>query len=445
MSKRRSESVPLSGESAAVIGSYDTVVCGGGPAGVMAAVASARTGARTLLIERYGFLGGMATAAMVGPLSKFRLGGALIVGGIPWQFVQRMHQRGGAIIDLPSGNVPFEVETYIRVARELVEEEGVETLLHALVTGAVMDESDPERLTHVIVETKQGKLAVGAKVAIDCTGSGDLVARSELPWKLRVGPSGELQPLSMFFHLGGVDTGARNLLMSHDGTKYRDSELGRHLHAAMERGEIGNYGGPWALWGSTIRPGYVSVLATRYAGNATDAAELTRAETVMRSEIPKIVEILRQNAPEFSGCFLDRTATQAGIRETRGIDGAYTLSPTDVLEPQGFSDTIAKGGHPVDIHLPTVGGENEVRFIKEPYDIPYRCLLPKGAANVLAAGGCLSAEREAFATVRVQAQCMATGQAAGTAAAMCARESLRVDQLDGSDLRRLLRSHGAIV
>lgn len=423
----------------------DVIICGGGPAGIMAAVAAARSGAKTLLVERYGFLGGMATAGMVGPMSKFRLDGEFLVGGIPWEFVERMRESGGAITTLPSGNVPFDVEIYMGTAREMVREAGVDVLLHALASGTASDKEHPGRITHAILETKEGRFAIEAGVLVDCTGTGDLVARSALPWKMRTSLSGELQPLSLVFHLGGVDTYRRTLLMARDGTKYRDTVLAGYLAKAKERGEIGNFGGPWALWGSVVRDGYVSVLATRYAGNAVDAVSLTDAELTMREEIPKIVEILRKNAPEFSNCFLARTAVQAGIRETRAIDGLYTMKPEDVLDSKPFPDTVAKGGHPVDIHLPDGSGGQDVKFIDRPYNIPFRSLVPRGSVNVLVAGGCLAADKEAFASIRVQAQCMATGQAAGTAAAICAKDGTPVGEVDGAALRGRLSDAGAVV
>ena len=422
----------------------DVVVCGGGPSGFIAAVAAARAGASVLLLERYGFLGGMATAGMVGPLSKFNLGGERIVGGIPVEFITAMHAAGGAIIDLPSGNIPYNAETYKLTAQRLVRGAGVEMLMHAYVVGGIAAPDEPGRLTHVIIETKSGREAVAARQFVDCTGTGDLVARTSLPSEMRNRrANGELQPMSLFFRLGGVDTGRLKVLMAEDGTKYANPDLRGILAAAVAAGELRNFGGPWAVHGSTIRPGEVSVNATRITGNATDVADLTRAELTLREEVGVMIELFRRHHPAFAGCYLLDTAPQVGIRETRCIKGLYTLSGEDVLSARSFPDGVALGGHPVDLHR--ADSSQDVKFITAPYRVPYRALVPEGSCNVLVAGGTLSATREAFASVRVQAQCMALGQAAGLAAAMCARSGESVSRLDGAAVRERLAADGAIV
>jgi hypothetical protein len=429
----------------AVCASADVVVCGGGPAGLMAATAAARRGAKTLLVERHGFLGGMATAAMVGPMSKFNLGGKRIVGGLPEELVQSMHALGGAIVDLQSGNIPYDPEVYKLAAQRLVLGAGVETLLHAQVAGVHSAEKRPGRISHVMIETKSGREAVAANVIIDATGTGDLISRTNLPCEMRnQRTGGDLQPMTLYFRLGGVDTSGLTLLMSQDGTKYAHPELRAVLDEEVAAGRLRNYGGPWAVHGSTLRAGEVSVNATRFPGNAADARELTRAELAMREEVQVIVAAFRRAAPAFRNCFLIDTAPQVGIRETRSIRGLYTMTLDDVLTPRGFPDTVAKGGHPVDIHRATDSLQH-AQFITQPYDIPYRALVPVGSENVLVAGGLVSATREAFGSIRVQAQCMALGQAAGTAAAMCIATGQSVSDLDGAALRQRLGAAGAIV
>ncbi|WP_379849859.1 FAD-dependent oxidoreductase [Larkinella bovis] len=427
-----------------VIASVDVVVCGGGPSGFIAAIAAARNGAKTLLLEHYGFLGGMATAGMVGPISKFNLNGERIVGGIPAEFIADMHRRGGAIIDLPSGNIPYDPEVYKYAAMRMVSESGVDLLLHSSVCGCLFDEENPRKISHVIVENKSGRQAIETRYVIDCTGTGDVVARTSVPWEMRGRSNGELQPLSLYFRLGGVDTDQLNLLMAHDNTKYSNPELRQLLQAEVEAGRLPNFGGPWALHGSTLRRGEVSVNATRFSGNAVVARELSDAEIQLRTDSMHMVNVFREKAPAFRNSYLIDTATQVGIRETRAIQGLYTLTADDVLTPRHFADTVAMGGHPVDIHR-AGSSQQEVRFIQKPYHIPYRCLVPQNADNLLVAGGCLSATREAFASVRVQAQCMALGQAAGTAAALCADQQRAVHELDGSQLRAVLTRQGGIV
>ncbi len=427
-----------------VVKEVDVVVCGGGPSGFIAAIAAAINGAKTLLIEHYGFLGGMATAGLVGPISKFNFQEKRIVGGIPEHFINEMAARGGAIVDLPSGNVPYDPEIYKYVALKMVEEAGVEILFHTRVVDGCSDPDQTTKLTHIIVENKSGRQAVAASYFIDCTGTGDLVSKSQLPWIMRNEHDGELQPMSLYFRLGGVDTTKFNLLMAHDGVKYAHTALKELLAEEVDAGRLSNFGGPWAVHGSTFREGQLSVNATRFRGNAADGDDISRAEQVLRQDIMRMVQVFKEKVPAMKDAYLLDTATQVGIRETRGIIGTYTMTIEDIFNPTGFDDTVAYGGHPVDIHRAS-GSKQDVSFLKAPYPIPYRALVPLKSTNLLVAGGCLSATREAFASIRVQAQCMALGQAAGTAAALCMNSNISVSKLDGKALRRTLFEQRAVV
>jgi hypothetical protein len=327
---------------------------------------------------------------------------------------------------------------------KMVEEAGVDILLHTNVVDCIQDSRAPGSITHVLIENKSGRQAIEAKYVIDCTGTGDIVSKSLLPWLMRNDRGGELQPMSLYFRLGGVDTKMFDLLMAQDGVKYSSTELKGLLTEEVEAGRLSNFGGPWAVHGSTLREGQLSVNATRFSGNAADGNDVSRAEQLLREDVMKIVKVFKERVPAMKDAYLLDTATQVGIRETRGIVGLYTMTIEDILEPKGFEDTVAYGGHPMDIHR-AADSKQEVRFLQVSYPIPYRSLVPKGAVNLLVAGGCLSATREAFASIRVQAQCMALGQAAGTAAALCARENISVSDLDGKLLHEELKAQGAIV
>ena len=427
------------------IASVDVLVCGGGPAGLMAAIAAARSGATTILVERYGFLGGMATAGLVGPISKFNCQGRPIVGGIPGEFVQELADRGGAILDLPSGNVPFDAELYKLVAQRMARAAGVRLLLHSYVASCVHTSDGSGRLTHVVVENKQGRCAIEARVFVDCTGDADLAARAGFASDVGDGPEMTLQPMSLFFRLAGVDTdNLDRLLMAHDGTRYYHKELHDAMEAARRTGMLPNFGGPWIVHGSTITRGEVSVNATRSSGNALDAAGLSKSECQTREDMHAMIAFMKQALPQLADAHLVASATQVGVRETRRIRGLYTLTAEDVLAHRSFDDNVAFGAHPIDVHSAKDSSQTAV-FLTEPYGIPYRSLVPEGAVNVLVAGRSISATREAFATIRVQAQCMALGQAAGTAAAMCCAHDLAVHDLDGSELRIRLLADGAVV
>ena len=195
---------------------------------------------------------------------------------------------------------------------------------------------------------------------------------------------------------------------------------------------------------TTLRQGEVSVNMTRYAGDGTDAISLTEAECTLREDVFRLVELLKDNFPEFKNCYILDTGTQVGIRETRRIDGLYEMTADDILKPGKFPDTIAKGAHPIDIHRANSTDQN-VKFVEEAYYIPYRSLIPKESENLIVAGRCISASREAIASIRVQATCMALGQAAGTAAALCCKKNLPVYALNGSELSGILGEQGAIV
>ncbi len=427
-----------------VAAEVDVAVVGGGPSGFIAAMAAARTGARTLLLEHHSFLGGMATAALVGPISKFNSAGRRVVLGIPNEFIERLHARGGAIIDLPSGNVPFDAELYQQTAFEMTREAEAEVWLRATYAN-VLTAKEGRCITHVVLETKSGRMAVAARQVVDCSGSAEVVADTQLPWCYRGGPAGELQPLSLMFRLGGVDTDAlQEPLMAHDATRYFNRCAREILQRAVDAGSLGGFGGPWLIYGSTFRPGEVTVNATRHAANAVAPGEFSRAEADLRRDMHAIVDLLRAEMPELRDAYLLQSATQAGIRETRSIVGLTTVTVDDLLRPGDCPDTVAFGAHPVDLHRARGPGQ-DVQFVDRAYSIPFRALVPQGSENVLVAGGSISATREAFASIRVQAQCMALGEAAGTAAALCAQRDIPVTQLDGTELRELLAKNGACV
>jgi hypothetical protein len=427
-----------------IIRKVDVLVCGGGPAGFIAAIAAARNGARTLLIERYGFLGGMATASFVGPISKFKVHGEFAVQGIPWEFVERMAQKNGAITDLYSGNVPFDTEVYKLVSMQMVRESGAELLLHAYAVGVIMDEQQTGQCNYVIIESKSGRQAIQAKTIVDCTGDADLVAFAGLPYERSNTEAGQTQPMTLYFRMGGVNTQEmEELVMAQDGVGHVQ-ELHDRMKEARERGELPLFGGPWIQHGSTLHPGEVSANVTRYPGNAVDAESLTEAECTTRENMFELIPFMKRHMPALKDAHLVVSGTQVGIRESRRIKGLYRMTKDDVLVKKDFPDTVAKGAHPIDIHSSNSNAQ-ELIWLKEPYNIPYRSLVPETSRNILVAGRCISASREAFASIRVQAQCMALGQAAGTAAAMCSATGQSVAELDGALVRRRLAEQGALV
>lgn len=425
-----------------IVATADVVVCGGGPAGFIAAVAAARAGAKTVLVERLGFLGGAATAGFVGPISNFNNArGDRIIGGIPLEFVEAMAAQGGAIVDQSGGNVPFDPEIYKRVSMQMIRGTTIQTLLHSHVAGCVVDEHAPGKVTHVLVENKSGRQAIEARMVVDCTGDADVVAMAGLPYDVADSP----QPMSLCFRLGGVDTGKLpSLYIPADGNPDHHQGLRNAMQQLCSSGKLPAFGGPWVVHGSTVRPGEVSVNATRFSGSGIDAASLTEAEFASRDHMWRIIEAMRECSEEFKNCYLIDSAAQVGVRESRRIKGLYTMTKEDILSPQEFPDAVAKGSHPIDIHS-AKDDVQKLTWLDDAYAIPYRTMLPIGSQNVIAAGRIVSATREAFASMRVQATCMALGQAAGTAAAICSRERAPIAELDARRLRESLIDGGAII
>jgi hypothetical protein len=443
-----------------VIEETDVLVVGGGPAGLCAAVAAARRGVRTALVERYGFLGGMATAGLVGPFAgaRHRYGDGRIIGGIPWEIVERLVSHGGAMLDTfeysgmadgideapavsrPGGNrgdVPFDSEVLKWVADRIAGEAGVRLHCHTLAAGVVRE---GPRVAAVVVERKSGRAALVGQVVVDATGDADVAAMAGAPFEAGRPNDGAMQPMTLMFRLGGVDTATLG-----DITRpVIVPAIRAKAEALAASGELPMFGGPWTFWGSTIRTGEVMVNMVRLWGDATDTETLTRNAITGRDHVQKFVAFLRGNFAEFRGAYLIDTAAQVGIRETRRIRGEYVLSDRDIAEGRQFTDSIALGGHVIDIHSPA-GTHGQVRRPVAAYQIPYRCLLPLGVENLLVAGRPISTTHKAHGSARVMGTAMATGQAAGVAAAIAARGTGRVRDVDVGELRRQIAALGGLV
>jgi glycine/D-amino acid oxidase-like deaminating enzyme len=417
---------------APVVGEYDVVVCGGGPAGFVAAVAAARGGARTALVERYAFLGGMATAGLVAPISVFNLNGRRVIGGLPWEFIEKLATIGGAEPDLPRGNVTFSPEKYKLAAQRMVLEAGVTLYLHSYVTSC---RQNGRSLTHVVMENKNGAETLAAKYFIDCTGDADLALRAGVPMQ----PGNKnLQPASLIFMLGNVDTDAlppERLRHGKLHVRTSDTDIRRVLEELSKTQKIPLFGGPW--YNSTLAKGVVLVNMTRAAVNMADNREATAAECLLREHVHLFVDLLRKHIPAFRDAVLLTTGTQTGIRETRRVLGAHTLTGAEYLNAVNFPDSISRGAHPIDIHSGNSTGQR-ADFLKEAAYIPYRCLVTPGFPNLLVAGRPFSADEVASASVRVQASVMGLGQAAGAAAALCLADNREVSRVSIPRLRETL-------
>ena len=443
-----------------IVAHGDVVVAGGGLTGVMAAVAAARAGSDVQLVERLGFLGGVA--AMWLPLQGyFDCEGRQIVKGLGQEFIDRLRAIGGAddqFVPCALHN-PFLIidpEAAKLVCLEMVEEAGVELHLHTWATGVYTED---QRLRAIFVENKSGRQAVSGRLFVDASGDGDIAAWCGAPFTVGREADGIPQSATLTFRLDGVDTEAvRRLLLLHperfalQGMPHSQFRTNRRyilvgLKSLVDQARAEGFEGvpvTKLCYITMLAPGAVAINMTKvHRVRGHDARDLTRAEVEARKQIPGLVAFFRRYVPGFEDARLTTTSSQVGIRETRHIEGDYVLTVEDIKAGRRFEDTVATGGYPIDIHSPTGG---EVNLTRVPaYGIPYRCLTPRATENVLMAGRCFSATHEALASARVMATCAAMGQAAGEAAAWAAREECSARQVDVHDLQARLRANGAFL
>ena len=425
-----------------VVGEFDVAVVGGGPAGVIAAIAAARNGARTCLVERYGFVGGAATAALVNPISTFKKDGKQVIGGIPWELVTRLAAIGGADDSYENGNVPVDAERVKLISQRMLLEAGVTLFLHTVLVDVVGERHAP---SHLILQNKGGLCAVGARYMIDCTGDADLAALCGVPMQELPSPEG-MQPASLGFRVGGVDVSQiTGLHPATPGAKFQMYSVRETFNELAKSGtRVPNFGGPWFCTVLNDGAGVVSVNITRTEADATDPVSVCRAECTLREDVFTLFALLRAHIPAFKNAYLLQVAPQVGFRESRRIRGLHTLNAEEYASAYHFADAVARGAHPIDIHRAT-DSQQDVQFLRDAGYIPYRALVAEGFPRLLVAGRCISADRAAFASIRVMATAMALGQAAGTAAALALQGDTDVIALDTARLRELLLAQGAII
>jgi hypothetical protein len=408
---------------------YDVLVAGGGPAGLAAAVAAARSRARTALVERYGFLGGMATAGLVNPFMAFHVRGQPIIGGILAEVVERLKAAGGW--SSPRTHLAFDAEALKFVADDMCREAGVKLLLHSWVAAPTVKRG---RIESLAIENKSGRQQLAARVYVDATGDADLAARAGVPCNVGREEDGLTQPMTLCFRMADV---AVERMPPHQ-------EINRLYDEARAAGEISNPREN-VLYFYLPAPGVVHFNTTRVVRRSgVNADDLTAAELEGRRQVKEMAAFLKAHVPGFEQAYLQTMAPQIGVRETRRIAGEYVVTGADILEARKFGDAVARGNYPIDIHNPA-GGGTVIQGLPpgESYDLPYRCMIPRRIGNLLVAGRSVSATHEAQAALRIMPICMALGQAAGIAAAMCARRELAPKDLPYRNLRRALRRQGA--
>ena len=406
-----------------VAGYYDVIVAGGGPAGVGAAIAAGRMGAKTLLVERYGFLGGNWTAALVNPLFDTEN-----KGGIVRELVNGLNERG-----LWGGfeGHSFDYEGIKSLLDEMVLDAGVEILFQSNVVAAV---KIANRVNGLIVENKSGRSAYRGEVLIDCTGDGDLAAQAGADFAFGRDSDHLTQAMTLMFVVGNIhfDQNSRDQLYRLMQETIRSKNLNFKI----------NYKYPYFI----LLPDGSRAVAqmTHICGKSgIDAEEISQAYLEARKEAVRLFNFFKNNMEQFKDLSLEQTAVQMGVRESRRITGEYVLNVDDLLAGRKFDDGITIASFPVDIHQPDSDGQ-EVCFPK-PYHIPYRCLVPKTLDGLLVAGRCISGTHEAHGSYRVAGNCIAMGEAAGVAAAMAAQNGVQPRGIDIHELQSTLRANHVIL
>ena len=428
-------------------GTFDVVVVGAGSAGSVAAIASARSGARTLLIEKLPFLGGTSTAVLDTFYGFYTPGERprKVVGGIADDVVSEL-RRIGDVIERPNtygaGTGITYLAEHLKIAWErLVLGSGARVLLHCFVQDVAVADG---RASHLLVATKAGLRAVHAKVIVDASGDADVCHHAGFSYEL-AGESSPAQTLTTTFRMAGVDLARRKQITKDE------------LHELMaEAARSGDYDLPRREGSDHITPidGVTATIMTRIEHvrhedgrvvNAADPDVLTAAEIEGRLQALEYARFLIDRVPGYEHASLIALGTQIGLRETRRVYGDYRLTRADVLSARHFDDQIGLCGAPIEDHVPGKGTNWEYLPEGSAVGIPYRTLVVKDAANVLAAGRCFSATHDAHASVRSMGQCMAMGQAAGTAAALAATGDGEVRAVRSAELLEVLRASGAVV
>ena len=395
-----------------IIGEYEVIVVGGGCAGLCAAIASARAGARTLLIERFGFLGGTATASLMNNINGFRNqvepDSIQTVKGIAQEIILELHKMGGLgkspypqkEYDITKGELSYsycvDPEKFKYVTLKLSVEAGVEILFHTCFSLPIMEGN---AVRGVIFENKSGRQAATAHVVVDASGDADVAARAGAP-----------------FWMSGVDE--QKILR--DNLMYKIAGLENSLFGSCR------YGDASVVWG----PGGV------FGGN--DAFQISRAEIETRLRVFQHFQELKAKNPDLANAYVAETPVLLGIRQTRFVEGEYKLTAEDAIQGRRFDDVVAISSCPI------ISYYGYRRYLEhEGYDIPYRCLVPKRVDGLLVAGRCISSEQQPYESHRAMAPVMAIGQAAGAAAALCAKMGCRPRDLPVRELQKLLLSQGA--
>jgi hypothetical protein len=434
------------------------LIVGGGPAGIGAALGASRAGAEVVLTERYGFLGGNATVALVMPWMSFhtrrprppQLGdvglmptdhgeGEPVVGGVHVELIERLVEVGGARKPSPETGytVPFDPEVFKSVALAALDDAGVQFLLHVFASGV----TEVNGRTAVVLESKSGPLVVAPHAIVDATGDGDIAVAAGAPYGIGRKGDGLVQPMTLMFrmvqfapeHFAAYVREHPDQWRGVHGLQDLVAKAGLHL----PREDI--------LFFGTPHEREIAVNSSRITGVlGVDAWDLTYAEAMGRQQVDQIARFLHDYVPGFEQAYMVQSGVSVGVRETRRVLGEYMLTADDILTARKFDDVIARGTYPIDIHSPT-GRGTELRTVPpgDAYDIPLRCLLPRDVEWIVTSGRCISGTHEAHSSYRVTPTAMATGQAAGVCAALAADRQVPPREIPARAVQAELLRQGA--
>lgn len=428
-----------------VAGTYNVIVSGGGPAGVTAAIAAARMGAKVLLVELNGCLGGVWTAGILAFIFDMH-------PGIGQEIIDRLDSRNAWVKVNSEGvtkkqernfnqdllNFTYDIEAMKLVLEEMMLENNIDVLLHTRVVAAEVN--DNKKITGIITESKSGRQGWRAHAFVDCTGDGDLGALAGNAFKMR-SEQNEIQPMTYMALISVPDVEKVGHCISfYQGVNEHGPRLRNFKEYLREVGVKTSYGGSTLF---QVRKNLLALMINHeYGIDPTDARQVTKATMSGRAEVNKVVDALSQSSTPFKGSHLVATAEHIGVREGRRISGLYTVSQEDMFKGASFKDGIVKVQFGVDIHATDPskhgGGNTDLGGKSKYYEIPIRALIAKDIDGLLMAGRCISGDWVSFSSYRVTGEAVSMGQAAGTLAAASAAQGKLPRNVNWEDFKSYL-------
>ena len=417
-----------------VRGSYDVLVAGSGPAGICAAVAAAREGARVALIERYGVVGGNLTTGYVGPIL-----GMVGKGTMRDEIVELLGVAENDMIGQTGRAHDFERAKMLLA--QFVNHPNIDVYLQTTVTDVIKQGS---AVVGVVVTAGEGQFVLQGAVTVDATGDG-IVSYLAGATTEKGREDGLMQPVTLEFTISGVDESKGVICIGDvDNIKLGDERFLDYCKRLAEAGELPERLAAVRLH-PVVYPGYRQVNTTQVNGvDMTHVEEIFKADLELREQIYTLLDFFHKHLPGYENCHVISSGTTTGVRETRRVIGDYVITAEEMAAGCRFEDVIVhRAEFIVDIHNPAGSGQAEAHIqYCDPYDLPYRCFTPKGVENLYTAGRCISGTHRAHASYRVMSICMAMGEAVGTAAAMCAEQGVTPRQLDVKQLQKRLTDKG---